>query len=66
MLVRDNYNFYFNKDMCIIYFRNKVVAHIFLIDDLYHLHVDASVNINEQTVDLKSIKNSFDGPIKGR
>ena len=36
--------------MCSIYFKNKVVARTFLIDDLYHLHMDASVNINEQIV----------------
>ena len=50
MLAQDNYNFYFNKDICSIYFRNKVVARVFLIDDIYHLHMDASVNINEQVV----------------
>ena len=36
--------------MCIIYFKNKIIACAFLIDSLYHLHMDASVNINEQTV----------------
>ena len=62
MLVRDNYNFYFNKDMCIIYFRNKVVAHAFLIDDFYHLYMDVSVNINEQTMNTvgsKSLKDKI-------
>ena len=47
MLAQDNYNFYFNKDMCAIYFGNKVVARAFLMDGLYHLHMDASVNNNE-------------------
>ena len=36
--------------MCSIYFKNKVVARTFLIDSLYHLYMDASVNINEQIV----------------
>ena len=45
ILVQDNYNFYFNKDICIIYFENKVVACAFLINGLYHLYMDASVNI---------------------
>ena len=56
VLAQDNYNFYFNKDMCIIYFRNKIVTRAFLIDGLYHLHVDASVNINEQTMNTVGSK----------
>ena len=47
VLAQDNYNFYFNKDICAIYFENKVVAHAFLIDGLYHLHMDVSININK-------------------
>ena len=31
-----------------IYFENKYVARAYLIDSLYHLHVDVSVNVNEQ------------------
>ena len=50
VLARDIYNFHFNKDMCSIYFKNKVVARAFLNDGIYHLHIDASVNINEQIV----------------
>ena len=50
MLAQDNYNFYFNKDIYVIYFGNKVVAYAFLIDGFYRLHMDANVNINEQTV----------------
>ena len=34
--------------MCSIYFKNKIITRAFLIDVLYHLHIDASVNINEQ------------------
>ena len=47
VLAQDGYNFNFNKDYCFIYFKNKVVAGRFLIDSLYHLHVDISVNIFE-------------------
>ena len=48
ILAQDNYNFYFNKNMCLIYFENKIITYTFLIDDLYHLYMDASVNINKQ------------------
>ena len=60
VLAQDNYNFYFNKDMCSIYFENKLVARAFLIDDLYHLHTNASVNINEQIVNTIGSKRSRD------
>ena len=56
VLAQDNYNFYFNKDICIIYFENKVIARAFLIDSLYHLHIDASVYINEQTMKAVGFK----------
>ena len=56
VLVQDNYNFYFNKKLCTVYFENKIIAHIFLIDGLYHLHVDASVNINKQLVNIIKFK----------
>ena len=55
VLAQVNYNLNFNKDMCIIYFRNKIIACAFLIDDLCHLHVDASININEQVVNYHKI-----------
>ena len=42
--------------MCIIYFKNNIIAHTFLIDGLYHLLVDASVNINEQTMNAVGSK----------
>ena len=60
MLAQDNYNFYFNKDICSIYFRNKLMARAFLIDGLYHLHTDTSVNINEQIVNAIESKRSRD------
>ena len=47
VLAQDNYNFYFNKKLCSIYFENKIIARACLIDGLYHLHVDASVNVNK-------------------
>ena len=60
MLVQDNYNFYFNKDMYSIYFGNKLVARAFLIDGLYYLHTDASVNINEHIVNAIGSKRPRD------
>ena len=50
VLAQNNYNFHFNKDMHSSYFKNKVIACAFLIDGLYYLHTDASVNINEHIV----------------
>ena len=47
MLAQDTYNFYFNKDLCMVHFETKYVARAYLIDDLYYLHVDASINVNE-------------------
>ena len=46
--------------MCSIYFENKFIACAFLIDGLYHLHIDASVNINEQIVNAKGSKRPRD------
>ena len=60
VLANDNYNFYFNKDMCSIYFENKLIAHAFLIDGLYHLHIDGSVSINKQIVNAIGSKGSRD------
>ena len=56
VLTQDNYNFYFNKDFCAIYFENKIVAHAFLIDGLDYLHEDANININEQIVNTVGSK----------
>ena len=36
--------------MYVIYVENKIISRAFFIDGLYHLHIDASVNINEQTM----------------
>ena len=60
MLAQDNYNFHFSKDMCSIYFENKLVACAFLIDELYYLHTDASVNINEQIINAIGSKRPKD------
>ena len=46
--------------MCIIYFKNKVVARAFLIDGLYHLHMYASINFNKQIVNAIGSKRSRD------
>ena len=46
--------------MCSIYFVNKLVARAFLIDGLYHLYTNASVNINEQIVNAIGSKRSRD------
>ena len=61
MQTQDKYNFYFNKNMCVIYFENKVIACAFLIDDLYHLYLNVSVNINKQTVNDIGAKILRDG-----
>ena len=50
MLAQKGFKIYFNKDFCFIYLWNKLVARGFLIDSLYHLHVDVNVNLNEQIV----------------
>ena len=42
--------------MCITYFENKIVTRTFFIDGLYHLHMDASININKQTVNAVGSK----------
>ena len=42
--------------MCAIYFENKVVACAFLIDGHYHLYMDVSININEQTMNTVESK----------
>ena len=60
VLAQDNYYFHFNKDMCSIYFENKIIACTFLIDGLYHLHINASVNINEQVVNIIESKRRRD------
>ena len=60
VLAQDNYNFYFNKDMYSIYFKNKIITHAFLIDDLYHLHMDVSANINEQMMNAIGSKRPRD------
>ena len=46
--------------MCSIYFKNKIIAHAFLIDGLYHLHMDVSVNINEQIMNATGSKRPRD------
>ena len=46
--------------MYLIYFENKIIARAFLIDSLYHLHMDASININEQIVNAIEYKRSRD------
>ena len=48
VLVQEGFKIYFNKDFCFIYLRNKFVSRDLLINSLYHLHVDANVNLNEQ------------------
>ena len=56
VLAQEDFEISFNKNFCSIYLRNTLVARDLLIDSLYHLHVDANVNLNEQivsTVDQK-------------
>ena len=47
VLAQDDFEFNFNKDFCFIYLWNKLIIWDLLIDGLYHLHVDANVNLNE-------------------
>ena len=46
--------------MYLIYLENKVVARAFLINNLYHLHIDASININEQIMNAIGSKRCRD------
>ena len=46
--------------MYFIYFGNKLIARAFLIDSLYHLHTDVSVNINKQIVNAIGSKRPRD------
>ena len=55
-LSQDNYAFNFNKDYCIIYFKNKMIRRDFLIDNLYQLYVNVSVNVSEQIVNAMGYK----------
>ncbi len=59
-LAQDSHVLTFDKDCCSIYFRNKLVARGFMIDSLYHLHVDVSVNVSEQVVSAIESKRSKD------
>ena len=60
MLAKDGFEFNFNKDFCNIYLRNKLIVRALLVDSLYHLYADASVNINEQIVKVVGHKRSRD------
>ena len=61
VLAQKGFEIYFNKDFYFIYLRNKLVARDLLIDSLYHLHVDANVNLNKQIVSAVGQKRSRDG-----
>ena len=60
VLAQDNFDFNFNKNFDFIYLRNKLIAYDLLIDSLYHLYIDAIVNINEQIVSAVGQKISRD------
>ena len=47
ILAQDGYIFNFDKDYYLIYFENKLITHSFMIDGLYHLHMDAFMNISK-------------------
>ena len=57
-LAQDDYEISFNKDHCTIYFKNKMIGHSHLINNLYQLHIDAdeSVNLFEQIVSVVGSK----------
>ena len=44
-LVQKNYVISFHKDYYTIYFENKMIGSDFLINSLYRLYVDVSVNL---------------------
>ena len=60
VVAQDIFEFNFNKNFYFIYLRNKLVARNLLIDSLYHLHVDANVNLNEQIISAIRQKRSKD------
>ena len=60
VLAQEGFEICFNKDFCSIYLRNKLITQGLLIDSLYHLHVDANVNLNEQIVSAVGQKRSKD------
>ena len=47
MLAQKGFEISFNKNFYSIYLRNKLIARGLLIDNLYHLHIDTKVNLNE-------------------
>ena len=55
-LAQDNYIFSFHKDFCTIYLENIMVGHDFMINSLYQLHVDVSINLSEQIVSVVGSK----------
>ena len=57
-LVMDGYKFIFESNVCSIYLRNNLIGYGSLIDNLYHLHMDVSVNtvdngMNENIIGFK-------------
>ena len=50
----------FHKNHCNIFYENNKVANIFLINDLYQLHIDVSVFNIEQNVNAIGIKRPRD------
>ena len=60
VLAQDGFEFSFNKNFCSIYLWNKSIVRGLLVDSLYHLHVDANMNLNEQIVSAVGQKRSRD------
>ena len=62
MLAQDGFEFNFNKKNYSIYLQNKLIAWGLLIDNFYHLLVDANVNLNKQimsAVGQKRLRDKF-------
>ena len=60
VLAQDGFDFNFNKDFYSIHLQNKLVVCGLLIDSLYHLYVDANINLNKQVVSTVGQKRSRD------
>ena len=59
-LTQDDYVISFYKDHCNIYFENNKIESSFLINNLFQLHVDVSINYIEQNMNVIGNKRSRD------
>ena len=59
-LTQEDYIISFYKDHCNIYFENNKIESSFLINNLFQLHVDVSINYIEQNMNVIGNKRSRD------